>query len=131
MPDKAQRVGLAQAVAIALGREAPPPPAPRRRAATSDENLEAALAASLANAQPQPEVHKEPRENWELRQGDRIMRHLALYPDGIDAQTMSAGMHDMPTAKIRAHLRKLAKADSGPVEETDPGRYRRTSPESG
>ena len=52
VPDKAQRVGLAQAVAIALGREAPPPPAPRRRAATSDENLEAALAASLANTPP-------------------------------------------------------------------------------
>ena len=124
VPEKAQRVGLAQAVAIALGLEAPAP-APRRAAAGENRDLEAALAASLANAQPQPEVIKEPQENWELRQGDRIMRHLALYPDGIDVQTMSAGMHDLPATKIRAHLRKLAKADSGPVEETDPGRYRR------
>ena len=85
VPEKAQRVGLSQAVAIALGRDAPPPPAPRR-------DLEAALAASLASTQPQPQVHQEPPENWELRQGDRIMRHLALYPDGIDPQTMSAGM---------------------------------------
>lgn len=85
VPEKAQRVGLSQAVAIALGRDAPPPPAPRR-------DLEAALAASLASTQPQPQVHQEPPENWERRQGDRIMRHLALYPDGIDPQTMSAGM---------------------------------------
>lgn len=125
VPDKAQRVGLAQAVAIALGLEAPAP-APRRAAAGENRDLEAALAASLANAQPQPQVRQEPRENWELRQGDRIMRHLALYGDeGIDVQTMSAGMHDMPSAKIRAHLRKLAKAEGGPVEEIETGKYRR------
>jgi hypothetical protein len=52
------------------------------------------------------------------------MRHLSLYPDGIDAQTMSAGMHDMPTAKIRAHLRRLMK-DNGPVEEIEKGKYAR------
>jgi hypothetical protein len=71
-------------------------------------------------------VHQEPHENWELRQGDRFMRHLALYgAEGADVQTMSAGMHDMPTTKIRAHLRKLAKAENGPVGETEPGKYRR------
>lgn len=122
VPEKAQRIGLAQAVAIALGLDAPPP-APRRRDASPDENLEAALTASLTSAQPQ--VHQEPQENWDLKQGDRIMRMLALYgADGIDAQTMSAGMHDMPTAKIRAHLRRLMKND-GPVAETEPGRYAR------
>lgn len=127
VPGKAQRVGLAQAVAIALGREEPPPPSRPRsgapRAIIGDSDLEAALAASIA------QVRQEPPENWELRQGDRIMRHLALYPDGTDAQTMSAGMHDLPTTKIRAHLRRLAK-DDGPVEETEPGTYRRrpTSP---
>ncbi len=116
VPGKAERVGLAQAVAIALGREAAAPPAPRRQAAPVD--LEAALAASIA-ARP----WKEPKENWGLRQGDRIMRHLALYGDeGTDPQTMSAAMHDMPTAKIRAHLRRLLK--DGPVEEAEPGRYR-------
>jgi hypothetical protein len=37
---------------------------------------------------------------------------------------MSAGMHDMPTTKIRAHLRRLAK-DDGPVVELEPGKYAR------
>jgi hypothetical protein len=121
VPDKAQRVGLSQAVAIALGLEAPPPaPAPRRATAGESTDLEAALAASLANARPGPEVKPEPQENWQLKQGDRIMRHLALYPDGIDAQTMSAGMHDMPTTKIRAHLRRLMKND-GPVVQVSDG----------
>ena len=122
VPGKAQRLGLAQAVAIALGREEPPPPpAPRRAAVPVD--LEAVLAASIASAPPR--VRKEPKENWELRQGERIMRHLALYGEaGTDPQTMSTGMHDMPSTKIRAHLRRLMK-DSGPVEETEPGRYRR------
>jgi hypothetical protein len=126
VPDKAERMPLALAVNVALGLEAPPSPAPRRAAAGETRDLEAALTASLANARPGPEVHQEPHENWELRQGDRIMRHLALYgAEGADVQTMSAGMHDMPTTKIRAHLRKLAKADNGPVEETEPGKYRR------
>jgi hypothetical protein len=122
----ASRVGLTQAVAIALGREAPPAPAPgrRRTVAGPDGDLEAVLAASLANAKPGPKVHAEPRENWELKQGDRIMRHLALYPEGVDPATMSAGMHDMPTAKIRAHLRRLLK-DDGPVVELEPGKYAR------
>jgi hypothetical protein len=127
VPDKgAARVGLVQAVAIALGLEAPPPaPAPRRRTVPgADGDLEAALTASLANAKPGPVVIAEPRENWELKQGDRIMRHLALYPGGVDPATMSAGMHDMPTTKIRAHLRRLMK-DSGPVVEVEPGRYAR------
>jgi hypothetical protein len=132
VPEKAQRVGLAQAVAIALGREEPPPaPAPRRRVAgPGGDDLEAALTASLANTQPQSQVIAEPPENWELRQGDRIMRHLALYPDGIDAQTMSAGMHDLASTKIRAHLRKLAKADNGPVVEVETGKYRRRPQEA-
>ncbi len=136
VPGKAQRVGLAQAVAIALGREEPPPerrqlrpfiidsgPVAGAPRTAGDSDLEAALAASIAQAR------KEPPENWELRQGDRIMRHLALYPDGVDAQTMSAEMHDLPSTRIRAHLRRLAKGD-GPVEEVEPGIYRRrpTSP---
>ena len=123
VPGKAQRVGLGQAVAIALGREEPPPPPEPRRRAAVPADLEAALAASIA------QVRQEPRENWELRQGDRIMRHLALYPDGTDAQTMAAGMHDLSSTKIRAHLRRLAK-DDGPVEEIETGKYRRrpTSP---
>ncbi len=123
VPGKAQRVGLGQAVAIALGREEPPSPHEPRRRAAVPADLEAALAASIA------QVRQEPPENWELRQGDRIMRHLALYPDGTDAQTMSAGMHDLDSTKIRAHLRRLAKND-GPVEETETGKYRRrpTSP---
>src|SRR5262249_4183600 len=36
VPGKAERVGLSQAVAIALGLEAPPAPAPRRRVAGPD-----------------------------------------------------------------------------------------------
>jgi hypothetical protein len=115
VPDKAERMPLALAVNVALGLEAPPSPAPRRAAAGETRDLEAALTASLTNARPGPEVHQEPHENWELRQGDRIMRHLALYgAEGADVQTMSAGMHDMPTTKIRAHLRKRAKVDNGP-----------------
>ncbi len=129
VPGKAERVGLAQAVAIALGSEEPPPPRANRVASrdTSDSGLEAALAASIAQAQPK--VRQEPPENWERRQGDRIMRHLALYPDGVNAQTMAAGMHDLTSTKIRAHLRRLAKND-GPFEEIETGKYRRrpTSP---
>jgi hypothetical protein len=124
VPGKAERVGLAQAVAIALGLEAPPAPAPRRVVAGETRDLGAALTASLANASPGPEVKPEPQENWSLKQGDRIMRHLALYPDGIDAQTMSAGMHDLDSTKIRAHLRRLVKND-GPVVEVEPGKYAR------
>jgi len=71
-------------------------------------------------------VKPEPGENWELKQGDRIMRMLAEYgAEGVDPQTMSAGMHDMPTTKIRSHLRRLAKADNSPVEEVETGKYRR------
>jgi hypothetical protein len=99
-------------------------PAPPGRRAGRD--LEAALTASLANAKPGPEVKPEPGENWELKQGDRIMRMLAEYgAEGVDPQTMSAGMHDMPTTKIRSHLRRLAKADNSPVEEVETGKYRR------
>ena len=131
VPGKAERVGLAQAVAIALGLEAPPPaPAPRRRVAGPDGDLEAALTASLANAKSGPEVKAEPRENWQLKQGDRIMRHLALYPEGIDAQTMSAGMHGLDSTKIRAHLRRLAKND-GPVVQVSNGVYARRPTEPG
>jgi len=131
VPGKAERVPLALAVGIALGREAPPPaPVTRRRATAPDENLEAALTVSLANAQPQPEVKPEPQENWQLKQGDRIMRHLALYPDGSDAQTMSAGMHDLDSTKIRAHLRRLAKND-GPVVQVSNGVYARRPAEPG
>ena len=131
VPGKAHRVGLGQAVAIALGREEPPPqrrqlrpfisqdgPATvASRDTSGDSGLEAALAASIAQAR------KEPPENWELRQGDRIMRHLALHPEGVDPQTMSAEMHDLSSTKIRAHLRRLAK-DDGPVEEIETGKYR-------
>ena len=76
VPGKAQRVGLAQAVAIALGREEPPPerrqlrpfiidsgPVAGAPRTAGDSDLEAALAASIAQAR------KEPPENWELRQG--------------------------------------------------------------
>jgi hypothetical protein len=125
VPGKASRVGLTQAVAIALGLEAPPAaPAPRRTVPGPDGDLEAVLTASLANAQPQPQVIAEPEENWALHQGDRIMRHLVLYPEGVDPATMSAGMHDLASTKIRAHLRRLIKND-GPVVEVEPGKYAR------
>jgi hypothetical protein len=124
VPGKASRVGLTDAVQIALGRQEPPAPT-RSRATVPGENLEAVLAASLASARPGPQVIAEDRANWTLKQGDRIMRHLALYgAEGVDAQTMSAGMHDMPTTKIRAHLRRLMKND-GPVVETEKGYARR------
>jgi len=129
VPGKARGVGLNQAVAIALGLE--PPPAPRRRSGAGEtQDLEAALTASLANAQPQPQVHQEPQENWQLKEGDRIMRHLALYGDeGTDAQTMAAGMHDLDSTKIRVHLRRLAK--NGPVVQVSNGVYARRPTEPG
>jgi hypothetical protein len=53
------------------------------------------------------------------------MRHLALYDaEGVDPQTMSAGMHDLDSTKIRAHLRRLMRND-GPVAEVGKGKYAR------
>jgi len=137
VPEKAQRVGMLDAVRIALGRMQPPPPrewrgrAPQPRSGRSAGRDQGGLAgSSLRNSRPGPAVIAEPQENWTLKQGDRIMRHLALYgAEGVDAQTLSAGMHELATTAIRKHLRALAK-NSGPVVIVRTGIYARRSEQS-
>jgi hypothetical protein len=75
-----------------------------------------------------PAVIPEPEENWTLTgKGDRIMRHLALYPDGAPVQTIAAGLHEISAATVRGHLSKLAKVAGGPVEKVSNGVYKRRS----
>jgi len=134
----AQRLTIKQAIAVALGRENPPAPREHRgsgrgrpagtqEATDESSQLAAALRASVRATAAQTEVINEPEANWALKEGDRIMRHLTLYPEGVDAQTMSAGMHDLATNKIRTHLRRMAKAATSPVREVRTGIYTRAT----
>jgi hypothetical protein len=131
VPGQAFKVPMIDAVRIALGRMAVPAPRAHRatvrpvragRAAGRDTEVGSTLP-NVRRAGPQ--VIAEPQENWQLHQGDRIMRHLARYgAEGVDPQTMSAGMHDLATTTIRKHLRRLMK-DSGPVVQVRTGVYAR------
>jgi hypothetical protein len=133
VPGKASRVSMTDAVRIALGRMQPPAPRAHRatvrtvragRASTAQRDGHNLSTEANAPAGSVLGVLQEPQENWDLKQGDRIMRHLALYPNGVDAQTMSAGMHDLSSTKIRTHLRRLIKG-GGPVAEPRQGVYAR------
>lgn len=132
VPDKARSVPLLDAVRIALGRMQAPalshaaafrgrPPLPDTHATRTgvDAGSTTPRRDVASNA---PAVIQEPEENWGLGRGDRIMRHLALYPAGVDAQTMSAGMHDLASGAIRSHLSRLAK-NNGPVATPAKGIY--------
>ena len=131
VPGKAEKIGRNDAIKIALGRMEPPAlrqaagfrgrrPVPNPTA--SRRGVDAGSTAPTTNGGP--EVKAEPQENWTLSHGDRIMRHLALYPDGVDAQTMAAGMHDMASNKIRPHLMRLTK-NNGPVVLVSKGVFKR------
>lgn len=126
VPDKARSVPLTDAVRIALGRMQAPalshaatfrgrPPLPSTNGGGSTEPRRDVASNG-------PAVIQEPEENWGLGRGDRIMRHLALYPQGVDAQTMSAGMHDLASGAIRQHLSRLVK-NNGPVATPAKGIY--------
>jgi len=132
VPDKARGVPLTDAVKIALGRMQAPSQAHaaafRGRPPIPDPNA-TRIGRDAGSTEPRrdvarnaPEIIQEPQENWELSRGDRIMRHLALYPNGVDAQTMSAGMHALSTGSIRQHLSRLVK-NNGPVASPAKGIY--------
>ena len=132
VPGKGTHLPMIDAVRIALGRMQPPAAREHRatvrpvRAGRSSARQAQEHNASTARQRVRdtPEVKQEPQENWQLQQGDRIMRHLALYPEGVDPQTMSAGMHEVPTSKVRAHLRRMMK-NEGPVIQVRTGIYAR------
>ena len=132
VPDKARGVPLLDAVRIALGRMQAPAlshaAAFRGRPPLPDTNA-TRIGRDAGSTQPRadvarsgPAVIQEPVENRTLSRGDRIMRHLALYPEGVDAATMSAGMHELTTGGIRQHLARLAK-NGGPVGVVSKGVY--------
>jgi hypothetical protein len=127
---KALRVSVTDAVKIALGKMPPAiitftgatgtvrPPARQR-----DE----VHVSTAPTARPGPQVIPEPEENRAFRQGDRILRQLALYPEGVDAQTMSAGLHQISATAIRKHLNRVMR-ENGPVRLVKAGVYRAVPP---
>jgi hypothetical protein len=133
VPDKARGVPLLDAVRIALGRVQPPalshaaafrgrPPIPDQNATRTGRD--AGSTTPSREARNGPEVIQEPEENRTLSRGDRIMRHLALYPEGVDVQTMAAGMFALTSGAIRQHLSRLVK-NNGPVVSPAKGIYKR------
>lgn len=132
VPDKADRLGRTDAIKVALGRMEPPqlrqPPAFRgRRPVPSEGASRNGVDAGSTRAQTGngPEVITEPEDDRTLPRGERIIKHLARYPDGADVQTLSAGMFALSSGVIRQHLSRLAKADNGPVVVVSKGVYKR------
>jgi hypothetical protein len=132
VPDKARGVPLLNAVKIALGRMQapalnhaasfrgrPPVPDPHATRIGRDAGSTEPRADVGRNA---PQVIEEPAENRELQRGERILKHLALYPDGVDVQTMAAGMFALTSGAIRSHLTRLVK-NNGPVASPAKGIY--------
>jgi len=122
--EHARKIPLHLAVEVAAGRATVTPRQWRGSVRPPRSSRNEVNVRTGANAPAGPAVIAEDRANWTLKQGDRIMRHLALYPDGVDAQTMSAGMHELSASQIRGHLKRLMK-DGGPVVSADLGYARR------